>query len=463
MTQKISSARQIAFEAFIQVMEYKKKPEDELSRLYAEVGKDVKRVDKNLAKELLYGSLRWYSKIYWILQHTSTRKLSEVSPQIRAALILGTYQIFYLDKIPERAAVNESSEYVRSCGQGQAVSFVNGILRQIARRAEYFAKPDKKTKPVEYLSLQFAHPDWMVTRWAKRFKFEKLEGMLTSNNQPPPFFVRVNSLKTAVNEIQDLQHELLKEEHAHSERENLKICLSLKKFPETSEGSFFAKGFFSFQDQASQLIGYLVDPAPGEVIVDACAGPGGKITHLFELSSGKAEIHGVEKSPVAMEKIRQNISRLGFDSEDFNKIVLHEQDFEEFSLNKKIDKILLDAPCSGLGVLRRHPEAKWLKTPKVIDDRKHLQRRLIEKALRLLPVGGELIYSVCSFEPEESEEHYTWLQSFPDKIESVSAVSRLPDYFKRYVTRDNIFMVFSGNQDLMDGFSAFIVKLKSAW
>ena len=463
MTQKISSARYIAFEAFIQVMEYRKKPEDELLRLYAESGKDLKRVDKNLAKEILYGSLRWYSKIYWILQHTSSRKLIDVSPQIRAALILGTYQIFYLDKIPERAAVNESSEYVRSCGQGQAVSFVNGILRQIARRAEYFAKPDKKTKPVDYLSLQFAHPEWMVGRWEKRFKFEKIEGMLAANNQPPPVFIRVNTLKTAVNDIQNLQHELLKEEHIHSNRENLKTCLSLKKFPDVGEASFFGQGFYTIQDQASQLIAYLVDPRPEEKIVDACAGPGGKVTHLFEMSEGKADIQAVEKSPTAAQKIIQNIKRLQFDNPKFKKIELIEQDFLTFEPETKPHKILLDAPCSGLGVLRRHPEGKWLKKPSVIDDRKILQRQLIEKALGLLPVGGELIYSVCSYEPEECEDHFRWLGTFEDKIEYVSPVSRLPDYFKRYVTRDNIFMVFSGNQDLMDGFSAFIVKLKSLW
>ena len=179
---------------------------------------------------------------------------------------------------------------VRLRGQASAVSFVNGILRQIARRAEYFAKPDKKAKPAEYLALQFAHPLWIVRRWLEAFGFERMETMLASNNQPPPWSVRVNALKTPLTDINTLQNALLRDESTHSERRPLRSALTLKESPNLDAESWFGKGYYTIQDEASQLIAHLVDPKPGEVIVDAAAGPGGKLSHVYEMAEGKAEI-----------------------------------------------------------------------------------------------------------------------------------------------------------------------------
>ena len=293
MNAKVTISRLIAFDAFVEVMEKNKKPDDVLEDLYAKNSKDMKRVDRNLTKEILFGGLRWYKKIYWIVQHTAKKRdLKTVSPQVRAALILGTYQIFYMDRIPDRAAVNESVEYVRFKSEAGAVPFVNGILRQIARRAEYFTKPDKKNKPVEYLALQYSHPDWLVKRWLDRFKFERMETMLEANNQPPPVFIRVNSAKTTA---MDLQESLLRDEQTHSEKGNLKGCLILKKHPDMSPEGLFARGFYTIQDQASQLISYLVNLQPEATIVDAAAGPGGKLTHMCEMGQGKIKLIAVEK------------------------------------------------------------------------------------------------------------------------------------------------------------------------
>ena len=209
MSQSLSNAREVAYDAYTLVMEKGVAPDEAVDDLALKCSPPLTRLDRNFIKEMLYGSLRWHAKIYWILQNTSNRNLDETSPQIRAALVLGTYQIFYMDRVPDRAAVNESAEYVRKKGQAQAVSFVNGILRQIARRAEYFAKPDKHQKPVEYLALQFAHPEWLVKRWHGHFKFDRMEGMLSANNQPPPWYVRMNTRKTAPADAHVLQQELL--------------------------------------------------------------------------------------------------------------------------------------------------------------------------------------------------------------------------------------------------------------
>ena len=455
MSLKVTISRLIAFDAFVEVMENNRKPEEVLEELYTKNPKDLKRIDRNLTKEILYGGLRWYKKIYWILQHTSKKRdLKTVSPHVRASLILGTYQIFYMDRIPDRAAVNESVEYVRAKGEASAVPFVNGMLRQIARRAEYFTKPDKKTKPVDYLALQFSHPDWLVRRWHKRFNFERMEAMLAANNQPPPIYIRTNSQKTLP---QDLQESLLRDEQTQSEKGSLKGCISLKKHPDTSAESLFAKGFYTFQDQASQLIPHLLKLESGQTIVDAAAGPGGKLTHIAELGGDRIKLTAVEKNERQMQRAQETATRLGSHA----RIDWVLDDFANYQPSSPVDCVLLDAPCTGLGVLRRHPEAKWQKTEAGILELQKKQRELIKHAFDILKLGGELIYSVCSFEPEETEEHLKWLESeMPGKFEVITPVSRLPDYFKKYVTRQNVLLIFAGNQDDMDGFGAFIIRRK---
>jgi 16S rRNA (cytosine967-C5)-methyltransferase len=359
-----------------------------------------------------------------------------------------------MDRIPDRAAVNESVEYVRQKGEASAVPFVNGVLRQIARRAEYFTKPDKKAKPVEYLALQFSHPDWLVARWFDRFNFERMETMLDGNQQPPPLFIRVNSRKI---KPQDLQEQLLRDEQVQSERASLKGCLILKKHPDLGSEGLFGQGFYTIQDQASQLIPHLVGLQNNITVVDAAAGPGGKLTHMRELSDASCKIIAVEKSETQMERARETAKRLGCD----DQIEWVFKDFLEFKPSQPVDRVLLDAPCTGLGVLRRHPEGKWHKTEAGIKDMVKQQRVMIEHAMSMLKPGGEMIYSVCSFETDETELQLKWIKEhFGTKVEIVSPVSRLPDYFKRYVTRDNVLMIYAGNQDNMDGFGAFIVKWK---
>jgi 16S rRNA (cytosine967-C5)-methyltransferase len=456
VTATMSTAREVAHDAFVLVMEHGRDPDEATEELILKYDKQLKRIDRNLIKEILFGSLRWYSKIYWILQKTSSRDLDKTTPEVRSALILGTYQIFYMDRVPDRAAVNESVEYIRKKGQGQAVGFINGILRQIARRAEYFAKPDKQTQSAQYLALQFAHPEWIVRRWLMHFKFDRMEKMLASNNQPPPWSVRVNSLKIAMEDTHILQDRLLKEEKTHTNRYALRGALTFQEAPKLDPESIFGQGYYTIQDHASQLIGFLVAPEPGQPILDAACGPGGKLTHIYELSDGKALVTGVEKNPRQMERTKQTVNRLGHTA-----IELIEADFLDYKPKEAPAKILVDAPCSGLGVLRRHPEGKWQKKLSLVGDMMELQRRFLTHALEILAPGGELIYSVCSFEPEETTQQLAWLrEKYGDTIELLSPVGRLPDYFKRYVTRDNVLMIFAGNQDDLDGFGAFIVKKK---
>ena len=444
--------REVALDAFVEVMDHRRKPEAAVAYLYTKHAKNISKIDKNFVKELLYGSLRWHAKMFWILQNTANRDLAKVTPQVRSALILGTYQIYYMDRVPDRAAVNESVEYIRKKGQANACSFVNGILRQIARRAEYFAKPDKNKEPAAYLSLQYAHPRWMIERWLTQFNYDRAEEIASANNRVPPVFVRVNTRRGLP--AHQLQSRLLKEERLHSERRPLRCSLKLRSFPQLEQGTLFAAGFYTIQDEAAQLVSFLVNPRAGESVLDLCSGLGGKLSHLCELSDGEAHITAIDKNAKRLQQGQEAVRRLGHEGVKFLC-----EDISKWSSPAQVDKILLDAPCSGLGILRRHPEGKWHKEEVLIKQLAQLQREMIIRSFAWLKKGGELVYSVCSFEVEEASAVLDYVKAeLGDRMTLVSPVSRLPDYYKRYVTRRNILQIYPGNHDAMDGFSAFIIK-----
>ena len=236
---------------------------------------------------------------------------------------------------------------------------------------------------------------------------------------------------------------------------DLRSCLHLKNSINFEKESLFQSGYYTIQDESSQLISLLVNPQQDELVIDSCCGPGGKTGHIYELGEEKTRIIAIEKDKSQLEKAQENFKRLGHSQ----NIRWENIDFLEYKTEKTIDKILIDAPCSGLGVLRRHPEGKWQKSFSIISKMASRQRELLQHGLSLLKIGGEIVYSVCSFEQEETIDQLNWLKTnFGDTIELVSPVSRIPDYYKRFITRDNILLIYSGNKDMMDGFGAFIIK-----
>ena len=449
--QKVTLARLVAYDALTLAAEEGVAPTEAVERLAVE-RPALKNLDRRFIKELVWGSLRWYSKMLWILNHTAERDLKEAAPEIRTALIMGTYQIFYMDRVPDRAAVSQSVEYIRQKGLHQAVGFVNGILRSIARRSKYFQKPDKDAEPVAYLALQFATPPWIVARWHKKYGYEKCQEILQGINKPSPVCLRVNSLKTPEADVRALQTRLLKECQVKTRARPHTFCLSSDFMPSVQE-SVFKEGYITIQGEASQVVSSLVDPAAEEVIYDVCCGPGGKTLGIYEASLAKATVIGMDQSKNAIERAQENADRLG------HPVQFECQNFMEWRPEGRCDKILLDAPCSGLGVLQKHPEGKLHKTETFLMDMANQQREMITHALDVLPSGGKLIYSVCSFEPEESEEHLAWIKkTYSGKIEVETPIRFLPNYYKKFVTRDNIFLVQAGHKEGMDGFAAFVVK-----
>lgn len=353
----------------------------------------MSRADRGLATELVYGVLRRRRRLDYAIEHFTPRGLERLDARTLDILRLGAYQILFL-RIPAHAAVDDAVRAVTRLRGRQLGGFVNAVLRRLAREGE--PPPPDPAEGVAHLAVVHSAPDWLVERALGLFgRGEALE-FLAALNATPPVWLRANTLRAAAATVL---------ERLHQERPQLTLARSPlldEALRVEAAGDLFAtrcygEGLFSSQDLGAQLIGRLLAPAAGEKLLDACAGVGGKSMHLAALSSGAAAIDAADLSPRKLELCSDQARRLGVSSV---RPVIADLTDASAPLGAAYDGVLLDAPCSGLGVLRRHPEAKWRTagpTPELLS----LQRALLEALARRVAPGGRLVYSVCTFTDEE--------------------------------------------------------------
>lgn len=370
--------------------------------------------DKSLIMEIVYGVLRQRRRLDWIIETQAERDIETIDPWVRNNLRMGAYQILFLDRIPEWAAVDESVELVHRIlrtkvyGHAGVAGFVNAILRNIIRNKEGISYPSIEDDPVLHISVSYSHPEWLVRRWVKRFGIDETISLCKSNNEIPPLTLRTNSLLISREELLYA----LREEVEDAEASNLSpYGIRIKGFPHITELKSYKKGYFQIQDEGAQLIAPMLDPKKGERILDACAGPGGKSTHIAEIMGNNGEITALDIDDRRLRLLRENIERLGI------KIikVLKADATEDISHLGKFERILVDAPCSDLGVLRRHPEGKWRKKEGMIKEFQRIQSAILKSVSSLLKQGGKMVYCTCSTEPEEGEHVIeSFLKENPD-------------------------------------------------
>ena len=348
--------------------------------------------DNAFILELVNGTLRNRTRLDWILDQFSMQPLAKTDVWTRNILRLGAYQMLFLDKIPVSAAVNTATELAKTYG-GKS-SYVNGLLRNLDRKRNSIAEPGL-VDPAKRLSIVYSHPGWLVKRWLQRFGEERATALLRENNRPAPLTIRTNILKTTRDQ---LKASLEAEGAEVAETAISTVGLEILSSPGLRSLTAYEKGWFMVQDEAAQLIGLLVSPRPGETVLDACAAPGGKATHLAELMENRGMLVALETDPGRIRKVRENSERLGI-----TIIAPVRGDAMKYK-EGRFDKILIDAPCSVLGVLRRHPDGRWSKNERVILERAAVQRRILENCSKLLKPGGALVYATCTTEPEENEE-----------------------------------------------------------
>jgi 16S rRNA (cytosine967-C5)-methyltransferase len=358
----------------------------------AQARKNFDQRDNSFILELVYGVLRNRAWLDWSLDFFSAQPLSKTDDGTRNILRLGAYQLLFLDKVPSSAAVNTSTELAKQ--YGKKPGYVNGLLRNLERKKSEIPQPAPDDR-VKRLSILYSHPEWLVSRWVDRYGPDKTEEALLENNRPAPLTIRTNTLRTT---REELKASLESERATVRETNYSPAGLDIVSSPGIQSLSSFRKGLFIVQDQAAQLVGVLLAPGPGETVLDACAAPGGKATHLAELMENRGTLVALESNPNRMGRITDNSKRLGI------TIIRPVQgDAAKFG-EGAFDKVLIDAPCSGLGVLRRHPDGRWTKSEKDISDKQALQKEILENCSKLVKPGGALVYATCTTEPEENED-----------------------------------------------------------
>lgn len=366
------------------------------------VAEDLDRRDRSFLMEIVYGVLRYRDTLDWILGHF-LKKTSGLGDMTINNLRTALYQLYFM-RVPEWAVVHESVEMEKLIGKKDRSAkppLVNAVLRNVIRQKDRFTlplRPEEDGSPAAEIALNASHPRWMVNRWIKRFGPEEARSLAEANNMRPPFTVRTNSLRTSREELLALflGHGLAATGTDYSP-EGITLGEQV-----SYEDLSFAHGLFSVQDEASQLVSHLLSPLPGERVLDACAAPGGKTGHIAQMMHDEGEVVAVERDFVRCGQLRKNIATLGLRS-----VRVVNADAAGLAGNGSegtFDRILLDAPCSATGVIRRNPDVKYRHSAADLPRFREKQLHLLKTVSLLLKKGGRLVYAVCSTEPEEGEQ-----------------------------------------------------------
>jgi 16S rRNA (cytosine967-C5)-methyltransferase len=404
-------------------------------------------LDKAFVREVVYGVMRWRGRLDWVISAYSGMKPQRMERLVLSILRIGAYQLLFMDRVPSSAAVDESVKLAKGKGRKDIAPFINGILRGIAEGRKQVLYPDPHAKPLEYIAAYHSHPSWMVRRWLDQWGVDETISLCQTNNQLPPLAMRVNTLQGSRDEV---IHRLREEKIVAAPTSFSPLGIIIQDPPPLTSWGIFQEGWLQVQDEASQLVSYIVAPRPGERILDVCAAPGGKATHLAQLMGDQGEIVAIDVSSGKLRLLRENCRRLGISI--VKALNCDAQSPLPFS-DGSFDRVLVDAPCTGLGTLRRHPDAKWRVEADDIPHLQKLQGQILAQAAPLVKRGGFLVYSTCTTTREENEgviESFLAAQE-GFRIEDVS--SYLPTGCDRLIDEKGYFRTFPHCHG-MDGFFA---------
>ena len=407
-------------------------------------------LDRAFLTELTYGVIRWEGKLDWVIRHFSKIPFEKIEPGTLNILRLGLYQILFLSRTPVSAAVNESVELAKRIRGKGGAGFINAVLRSTIRRKDEIRYPNRDRDPALHISAVQSHPLWLVQRWVKEMGVKETFKICKFNNQISSLTLRTNTLK--------INREDLIEKLRGEELKSLPTPFSGEGIlpqdpPPASELPFFKEGLYIIQDEASQLVTSIVDPKPRERILDACAAPGGKTTHMAQTMENRGEIYALDLSKGKLDLIEEMCQRLGI------KIVKTVKGDAAASLPVSkglvFDRVLADVPCSGFGTLRKNPDLKWRRGEKDIKRLSELQFSILGNLSVYVKEGGVLIYSTCTVFHEENEDVLEkFLEGHPEfQLDRTDKI--LPEKFHLFI-QNGYFKTFPPNNE-MDGF--FVARL----
>lgn len=389
---------------------------------------DIDRKDVGLLTEIVYGTIQRRDTLDYYLKPFLRKK---IEPWVKVLLRLSLYQMLYLDRVPERAAIHEAVEIAKRRGHKGISGLVNGVLRSIQREGVPSLAEIKNAE--KRLAVATSHPEWLVKEWIDVYGMEIAEKMCEVNLLPPVAAARVNVSQASIEEVLTT----LKEEGIEAKRGDLsEDAIQIEK-GNVAHTEAFKEGLLSIQDESSMLVARALSPEEGDVILDSCAAPGGKTTHIAERLQGTGKVISLDLHPHKVRLIEQQAKRLQLQNVETK--ALDARKVQEQFEAESFDKILVDAPCSGFGVIRRKPDIKLGKNKEDSERLATIQLSILEKVAPLLKKGGRLVYSTCTIEKVENEQVVKqFLQSHPDFEWDTSMTERLPSAVAPYVKNGEV-------------------------
>lgn len=430
---KIDFARNIALKSLYEINTKQAYSNILLDKFINENREKLSNLDINFISELVYGVVTWKLTLEYIIQKYSKTKIKKMSDWVKNILYLGSYQILFLDKVPKSAAVNESVNLCKKYNF-KSVGLVNAILRKIEKND--YKEISNITNSITRISLKYSMPEWIVKKFCDEYGEEETANICQNLNLRPNISVRINRLKGKM----DLGEKGI--------LEDFRTITGTKNITKTKE---YIEGNITIQDEAAGLSSFVLAPKEGEIVLDACSAPGGKTTYLAELMHNKGKIVAWDIYEERLKQVEQNAKRLGIDiiqTEVHDATKLKEEYVEKF------DKILIDVPCLGLGVIRRKPDIKWNRQEEDIKEISDIQFNILKTCSKYLKKNGTLVYSTCSMLKEEND---AIIEKFikEEKFETVNIEEQIPNEFSKITTNNMVQFLPSQNHD---GF--FITMLK---
>jgi 16S rRNA (cytosine967-C5)-methyltransferase len=422
------TSRILAYQILLH-LEQKASHPDRLIRTALERHSGLDERDRALLTELVYGVVRWQGRLDWHINELSRTRPDKIAQAVRVLLRLALYQILFLDRIPDHAAVNDTVEIAKTSQPPHVIRFINAILRESARKGGNWKWPDRQKDPVFYTAVMTSHPVWLAGRLIDELGHEEAELFCESNNRIAPAVFRVNTLRAGPAEAaESLKAEGIDTVPSPWLEEALRAPAPRRDMAGTAA---FREGWIQPQDEASQIVSHLLAPGQGESVLDLCSGLGVKATHIAILMKNEGEVLSVDKSAWKLEDLQKNAHRQGITiirtlAEDIS--MLRPQSIGLF------DRVLLDAPCTGLGTIRRKPDIKWHRHIKDSYRLSLLQKELLPHAAQFLKPGGVLVYATCTVLAEENESVVRQLNESHPELALEPAAENLPGACREMVS-----------------------------
>jgi 16S rRNA (cytosine967-C5)-methyltransferase len=424
-----------------------------LDHLY-QASRDLDERDRAFVSQLVQGVERWRLRLDWIIGQAASLPITKIDRPVLDMLRLAVYQIFFLDRVPDSAAVNEAVKQAKKRYPRHVVSFVNGVLRNICRQKDQISFLDRSKDPVRHLSLFYSYPEWLVRMWVEELGEENAEALLAAGNRTPPLIVRANILRISrADLVKRLEQEELDAKATRYSPVGVVIGGWRGKVDRLKP---FKEGLFQVQDEAAQLTSILLAPRPQSAVLDVCAGFGGKASHLAELMGNRGSVVALDTNTERLISLTENSKRLAISI--IHPVIADARGNVQALLRSAFDYVMVDAPCSGLGVLSRHPDGKWNRNRKDIGRLSGTQFSILNQAAKTLRKGGRMLYVTCTISRRENEKVVeTFLKENGD-MSFLSLRDQVPPWAVDLVDENGFFRAFPHVHQTDGFFAALFTK-----